>query len=418
MRVQTEDAVQQRLSPAAPVRSDVGARIEVGLLTGGNDRPYALGLASALAAQGISLDFIGSDALDSPELHSSPFIRFLNFRSDQAERAGLKRKAIRLLSYYGKLIQYAATAQPRILHILWNNKFEVFDRVILMLYYRLLGKKTVLTAHNVNAAKRDGRDNWLNRLSLKVQYRLSDNIFVHTERMKEELFKDFEIPEKKITVIPFGINNTIPKSEMTARQAKKHLGLSGDQKTALFFGQIAPYKGLEYLVAAMGTLVKQNEELRLIIAGKVKRGHEAYWEQVQREIVSLGVREQVIERMKFVPDDEVELYFKAADVVILPYANIFQSGLPFLAYSFGLPVIATDVGSLREDILEGETGYICKPRDPRDLAACIESYFVSELYRGLDARRPKIREFANKKYSWSKVGDRTREVYARLLSPR
>ncbi|MFY9984314.1 MAG: glycosyltransferase family 4 protein, partial [Chthoniobacterales bacterium] len=210
--------------------------VQVGLLTAGNDRPYALGLASGLAAQSIFLDFIGSDALDAPELHNSPFIRFLNFRGDQAERAGFGRKVTRLLSYYGRLIQYAATARPKILHILWNNKFEFFDRVVLMLYYRLLGKRTVLTAHNVNAAKRDGKDSLLNRLSLKFQYRMCSHIFVHTEGMRHELLQDFKVRRDRVTVIPFGINNTIPTTEMTTWDAKSRLGLSADEKTALFFG--------------------------------------------------------------------------------------------------------------------------------------------------------------------------------------
>jgi hypothetical protein len=56
-----------------------------------------------------------------------------------------------------------------------------------MLYYRSLGKKIVITAHNVNAAKGDGRDTAVNRLSLKIQYGLSDHVFVHTEKMKKEL---------------------------------------------------------------------------------------------------------------------------------------------------------------------------------------------------------------------------------------
>ena len=71
-------------------------------------------------------------------------------------------------------------AQPKIFHILWNNKFEFFDRTLLMLYYKLLGKKIVFTAHNVNIRKRDGNDSWLNRFSLKIQYQLVDHIFVHT----------------------------------------------------------------------------------------------------------------------------------------------------------------------------------------------------------------------------------------------
>jgi D-inositol-3-phosphate glycosyltransferase len=394
------------------------APIQVGLLTGGSDRPYALGLASALAAQGIFMDFIGSDALDAPELHNTPFVNFLNLRGDQSEHVRLGRKMARLVKYYGRLLWYAAVSRPPILHILWNNKFELIDRVVLMLCYRLLGKRIVFTAHNVNAAKRDGRDSLLNRLSLKIQYWMSDHIFVHTERMKRELLKDFDIRERKVTVIPFGINNTIPTSEMTTVEAKKRLGLSADEKTALFFGQIAPYKGLEYLIAAMAALAKRNGEPRLVVAGKIKRGYAEYWEQIQTEIVSTGIKEQVIERIEFIPDDEVELYFKAADVLIVPYVHIFQSGVPFLAYSFGLPVIATDVGSLREDIVEGKTGFICKARDPLDLAKSIESYFSSELYRLLEARRQEIRDFANEKYSWTKVGDITCGVYRTLLEQR
>jgi|ERR1700730_473776 D-inositol-3-phosphate glycosyltransferase len=392
------------------------APIQVGLLTGGNDRPYALGLASALAAQGIFMDFIGSDALDAPELHNTPLVNFLNLRGDQREHVSFGRKIVRLLNYYGRLLWYAAVSRQAIFHILWNNKFELIDRVVLMLYYRLLGKRTVFTAHNVNAARRDGRDSLLNRWSLKFQYWMSDHIFVHTEKMKGELLTEFDIRESKVSVIPFGINNTIPTSGMTTLEAKKRLGLSTDEKTALFFGQIAPYKGLEYLVAAMAELVKRNGGPRLIIAGKVKRGYTGYWEQIQSEIVCTGIKERVIERIEFIPDDEVELYFKAADVVIVPYVHIFQSGVPFLAYSFGLPIVATDVGSLREDVVEGKTGFICKARDPLDLAKSIESYFSSELYRLLDARRQEIRDIANEKYSWTRVGDITRGVYRTLLA--
>jgi glycosyltransferase involved in cell wall biosynthesis len=390
--------------------------IQVGLLTAGNDRPYALGLASALVSQGIFVDFIGSDALDAPELHNTPLINFLNLRGDQSEHVSLSKKIARLLKYYSRLLWYSVVSRPRVFHILWNNKFEVFDRSVLMLYYRFLGKTIVFTAHNVNAAKRDGKDTFLNRVSLKFQYWMSDHIFVHTERMKGELLADFKCHESKVTVIPFGINNTIPTSEMTNLEAKKRLGVQANEKTALFFGQIAPYKGLEYLVAALAELVRRNGGPRLIIAGKVKRGYAGYWEQIQSEIFRTGIKEQVIERIEFIPDDEIELYFKAADVVIIPYAEIFQSGVPFLAYSFGLPIIATDVGSLRENVVEGKTGFVCKPRDPTNLAEVIERYFSSDLYQQLEIRRQEIRNFANEKYSWTKVGEITRSVYRSLLA--
>jgi len=125
------------------------------------------------------VDFIGSDEV-GPELAGRPRIRFLNLRGDQRVNVGLPRKTARVLVYYFRLLRYAMTAKPKIFHVLWNNKFEHFDRTLLMLAYRLLGKKIVFTAHNVNIGKRDGTDSWLNRATLKFQYRRCDHIFIHT----------------------------------------------------------------------------------------------------------------------------------------------------------------------------------------------------------------------------------------------
>ena len=88
----------------------------------------------------------------------------------------------------------------------------------------------------------------------------------------------------------------------------------------------------------------------------------------------------------------------------------------FLAYSFGLPVIATDVGSLREDIVEGETGYICRPRDEVGLSDAIEAYFDSSLFRRLEHRRAEIKAFAQARNSWDVVSEKTRDVYGQLLA--
>ena len=171
--------------------------IEIGLLTGCQDRHYAFGLAMALASKGVLLDIIGSDEIDSPELHSTPNLRFLNFRRGQSNNANFAQKLWKLLVYYAKLIRYAARSRPKILHILWNSKLQLFDRTILMLYYKTLGKKIALTAHNVNQARRDSKDSWLNRTTLKIQYRLCDHIFVHTQKMKRELCQDFDVGRKR-----------------------------------------------------------------------------------------------------------------------------------------------------------------------------------------------------------------------------
>lgn len=297
----------------------------------------------------------------------------------------------------------------------WNNKFQLFDRTLLMFYYRILGKKITLTVHNVNAGKRDLNDSFLNRLSLGIQYNLCDHIFVHTDGMKHELVADFCIPESNVSVIPFGINNTVPSTSLSSAEAKRHLGVSSTDKTMLFFGNIAPYKGLEYLISAFAELLHKDRSYRLIIVGRPK-GSEGYWKQIQRVIArSSGVRDRVIERIEYIPDEETELFFKATDVLILPYTQIFQSGVLFLGYAFGLPVIAADVGLLREDVIEGKTGFVCQPRDPTDLAKVIRKYFDSELFHNLQSRRAEIKAYANERYSWEKVATITTSVYAKML---
>jgi glycosyltransferase involved in cell wall biosynthesis len=286
---------------------------------------------------------------------------------------------------------------------------------LLTLYYKLLGKKIVLTAHNVNIRKRDCTDTWLNRFSLRVQYKLVDHIFVHTERMKQELLSDFGVHEGKVSVIPFGINNTVPNTGMTTLDAKEMLGVSASDKTMLCYGQIAPYKGLEYLISAFTELLKRDGNYRLIIAGKPK-WNEIYWNQIVQVMIDHGVRERVIERIEHVPDEETELFFKAADVLVLPYTHVFQSGVLFLGYGFGLPAIAADVGSLRDEIIEGETGFAFPARDSTDLAAKIEKYFSSELFRDLENRRARIKAYANERYSWDNVAAITARVYCNLTS--
>ncbi len=405
-----EIEVRRRVIP------DSQREIELGLLTACRDRHYALGLAIALADRGVSLDLVGGDEIDSPELHTTPNLRFLNFRDDHGSKASFAKRLSKLLVYYGKLIRYAARTKPRVLHILWNGKFEFFDRTLLMLYYKLCGKKVVLTAHNVNGARRDGKDSLLNRVTLRMQYSLCDHVFVHTQKMKEELCEGFRVPGDAVTVIPYPMNYALHDTELTSAEAKLRLGLGDEERTILFFGKIRPYKGIEHLVAAFKLLsAPRKGNYRLILAGEPTKDSEEYLHEIQHFVEQEFHPQQVILRIQFIPDEEMELYFKAADVLVLPYKEIFQSGVLFLAYSFGLPVIATDVGSFREDIVEGYTGFLCMPGDPTDMARTIETYFASDLFKDLEVRRQELKNYVNANHSWRAVAELTREAYAQIL---
>jgi len=390
---------------------------KVALLTAGRDHPYAFGMGTALMTAGISIDIIGASDLDHPQWHGKPHVRFLNMRGDLSSSDSLLKKTRRVLSYYAKLMAYAVTSKANLFHILWNNKFETFDRVPLMLYYRLWGKKLLLTVHNVNARERDANDSWFNRVTLRAQYKLADHLFVHTDRMKTELVQQFGVMPRKISVIPFGINNAVPQTVLLPQEARRRLGIPDRERVLLFFGNIAPYKGLEYLIEAFRLVMDREKGYRLIIAGNPKNC-DAYWSDIRASLERHPYRDHILQRIDFIPDAETEVYFKAADILVLPYRHVYQSGVLFLGYSFGLPVIATDVGALKEGIIEGETGWVCKPEDGKDLARVIEAYFASPLYDNFESRRSAIRDFALKRHSWDVVGAITVDVYKGLLEGR
>src|SRR5579862_5102562 len=397
-------------------RVDTESKVELGLLTGCKDRHYAFGLAMALVAEGVSVEVVGSDEIDSPELHNTSNLRFLNFLSGQRNKANFAKKLSRTLAYYWRLSWYVAHTKSRVLHILWNNKFELCDRTLLMFYYRALGKKIALTAHNVNQAARDGNDSILNRVTLGVQYRLCDHIFVHTQKMKGELCEDFDVTESAVTVIRHPVNNAFPDTELTPAEAKRQLGLREDEKAILFFGRVRPYKGIEYLLDAFRLLLSDEPaNYRLIIAGEPMKGSEDYLHEIRTSVERDFDQGRVLLRIQFIPDEEMEIYLKAADVLVLPYKEIFQSGVLFLAYSFGLPVVATDVGSFREEIIEGTTGFLCKPGDPAELAKAIQAYFASDLFPNLKSRRPELKDYANANHSWQAVAGLTCNAYTKML---
>jgi len=341
-------------------------------------------------------------------------VSFLTLYANLQVRRGKIAKVIVFIQVYLRLMFYAATTSAEIFHILWNYRIPVFDRTLLLLYLKILGKRVVFTAHNINAAERDGADSLLNRFTLGFQYRNVDHIFVHTELMKQQLMEIFRVREQNISVIPFGTYDMVPQTALTSAEAKKRLGLKQEEKAILFFGRIAPYKGIDLLVDAFLRIAPKNPSYRLVIAGEPMRDAEAQWKEVQAAIEQSAVSERVVQHTKFIRDDEIELYFKAADVLVLPYTQIFQSGVLFMSYSFGLPVIGTDVGSFAHDIIEGETGFVCRSADSEDLARVIEAYFSSDLFRELDEKRARIKDFIQASHSWEKAGRKTVEVYGRL----
>ena len=189
--------------------------------------------------------------------------------------------------------------------------------------------------------------------------------------------------------------------------ARRQLGLSGD--VALFFGYIRRYKGLDTLLEAWPRVRARRPGATLVVAGEFYEPRERY-EALLRAAGEGAVR--LLDR--YVPDDEVEALFRAADVTVLPYHDATQSGVTHVAYALGVPVIATRVGGITETVREGETGLTCPPGDPAALADTIVRFFEQGLAAGMAPHLAALRA----EHSWGALAASTLDLVSALAPAR
>ena len=186
------------------------------------------------------------------------------------------------------------------------------------------------------------------------------------------------------------------RGRFTRESARAHLGVEGD--VVLFFGYVRHYKGLDTLLECWPR-VTAAKPATLVVAGEFYEDAEPYRRLAAAAGGPPGVR--LLER--YLPDEEVEAAFKAADVVVLPYRTATQSGVTHVAYALGVPVIVTDVGGLSETVKHGVTGLVVPPADPAALAAAIRRFFDQDLGPALRAGVRALQQ----EHSWERLAEET-----------
>lgn len=391
--------------------------MQVSILNAGGQTDYLYGLVTGLSSQpDIRIEVVDGDASHTLFINFSR-VRYFNLRGDNRSPQSVFTKAFRILLYYIRLVLYAARTRSQVFHIQWDNSFLLFDRTLLLLYYKLCGKKIVYTAHNISKEARDGVETWYHRSSLHLLYRLVDRIIVHTERMKSELITAYNIPPNKIHIVRHGINLLVPKTGITPTEARRKLGIAESAHVILFFGCINEYKGTDLLLDAVAQSAKTDPALLLVIAGQFKCSP-AYRTTIENRIAAILPTVPVKTIFKFLAPECVEELFVAVDCVALPYRRIYQSGVIFLAYRFGIPIVATDVGSFREDIVEEKTGFLCPSNDASALSVALQKYFSSDLFAQHEQTRARITQWAEDRYSWQNIGKQTVGIYSEPLRQR
>jgi glycosyltransferase involved in cell wall biosynthesis len=235
-------------------------------------------------------------------------------------------------------------------------------------------------------AKRNGRT--------RVLY-ICDNVLPHERRPGDRMFTTYAFgpadyfivqsgtverdllalkPSARYRHVPHPVYNIFGPSIEKA-EARRRLNIT-DERVVLFFGYVRRYKGLHVLLEALAQLVS-TMPIRLLVVGEFYADEEKYRGQIR----DLGLEPHVTLQSAYVPNEEVALYFSAADAVILPYISATQSGIAQIAYNFNRPVIATDVGGLAEVVRNGITGLVVPPENPVALAAAIRRYYDESLER-------------------------------------
>ena len=265
---------------------------------------------------------------------------------------------------------------------------------------KFLGKiKILFLCHNVFPHERFPMDRWLTKRAL----RQGDYFLVQSRTDEADLKQICPAANYQRVVLP-----TFQAFRMTgiSREASREkLGMDPSERILLFFGFVRPYKGLKYLLQAMPMIVSQVKGIRLLVVGDFDGDKEDY-ERLIREN-SLEAYVNIVEG--YIPDQEVEPYFSACDLVVLPYESATQSGIIQIAYGFQKPVVATRVGGLPEVVTEGKTGLLAKPKDPASLAEAVIHFFA--LGDTVDWKENIKQE--EKKYSWDRMEEAVEAFYGK-----
>ncbi len=262
---------------------------------------------------------------------------------------------------------------------------------------KLKGIRICFLCHNALPHERFPMDALLTKGTLKR----ADLLIVHSEGDRKDLNE--LLPGIPVYKQVHPTYNAFKMKDMGRDEARKLTGMNADKRMILFFGFVRKYKGLDILIEAMG---RSTSGAELYVVGDFGKDKEEYI----RRIEELGLKERVKIKDGYVPDEEVEKYFAAADLCVCPYRSATQSGIVQIAFGFGLPVIVTSVGGLPEVVSDGKTGYVVKPEDADELAAAIDRFFNEE--KGGEFRENVLGE--NERFSWDRMRETIERAYGEV----
>lgn len=251
----------------------------------------------------------------------------------------------------------------------WNPFFGPSHYAVSSLLGKELRRKILFITENVISHEARAIDTVLTKLGL-----VNASSFLTLSSQVADDVKPFagDKPVYRSELPVFGDFYAQTALQMTKEAAKKDFGFSPEDEVLLFFGYVRKYKGLDILLRAMPTMVKDNPRVKLLIAGEFYDDPKPYHDLIRDNALESHVR--MINR--FIPNEEVAKFYAACDVVMLPYRSATQSGILGIAYGFERPVIITNVGGLAESVDEGKTGFVVQPESSEALAEAVRKFYA------------------------------------------
>jgi glycosyltransferase involved in cell wall biosynthesis len=306
-----------------------------------------------------------------------------------------------------KLLFILKYKQPEIIHFQWF-RLPSLDYIFLKIIKILLPEsKIIFTAHNVLP---HNTGNKYKTIYNKI-YDLIDGIIVHTNRSKEEIEDRFNIYDK-IRVIPHGLLE-LNYDENNTNKIKNEVYENNnlDDKIVLgFIGSIRKNKGIELLIDIWeeNNFLNSNKEIILLISGSCKS------DKLSNRIKEMNDYNNVIIDIRFLPLDNFAAYMKVADIILLPYLNISQSGVLLSVLAEEKPVLVSDRGGLTDPFEVGKIGWVIEP-NKSDLKECLREIINNKneirKIKNDEELWTKVKQY----YSWKDIGKKTTAFYKSLL---
>ena len=366
----------------------------------GISRTYCLPLADALS-RFVSVDFVSFSHIYPERFYPGGTCE----EDDEFQVPASHRLRVRrCLDWFNPAgwLWTGLTAPGSVLHVQWWTYVLSPVEIAILAGAKLRGTPVVMTVHNVLGHETNAVD----RLLARLVFSFPDRFIVHTEENRRQLREVFGIRPERISVVPFGTLSIYDDGPVTGEEARRRLGLGREERVLLFFGNIRDYKGLDVMLRAMPKIVEEVRQARLLIAGTCWTD----WREYQRLIDGLGLAGHVRLHIGYVPSPMVKVYFRAADLAVLPYVHFeAQSGPGNIATAFGTPMVVTRTGGLPS--LVRDEGAVVPPGDADALARAVVACLTDDERL---ARMSADSAAIGRETSWDRIAERTAQLYREL----